>query len=622
MNSVKERKLVIHNGGQAAVLGVIAMLILSLGLYTTYNIGRTVSEKIYLQNVADATAYSMAAVEARTFNFIAFANRCQVAHYAFLVSYQSLSPILQSYVLKYALYAYALDLLWTVLDHGALLRFAVMIYIGPLLRAIGRACNALKKVVKPLAQVCERVASVFRQLSKVLGALSSVIYPIVIMMNWIYWAASWAMSIGAFSILADDGYEAVTRRNDPTIKKHPVLGRVMGYLSAFRFNNVFDPVGGAPLPFTLDGFDAHFAAPKLLPTKNAQTKDDKSIKAAQVIMTEIVNATRQDNQAIDRGFLSGETAAVRRLKNIKNEAQSIASDAEGGGDDAADVLSGITDTLSFLNQLSLKHGQTKLVSQRKELSSKGDIQEALIDVKKTETDKSKFNRGTALSAVDYFGSGSGWAGRILNIGTYATVDKTYNCFFDGPLNKKNPLGKSQLLFAKWFNLFGEIEAGIRTVNLLDGGYIKCADTKDKSGDEKGKDYGAYPWRGIQPYMKFLPKSNDAEFNQPDTWVWLHRDFDDISLGENDLNFTFRAAGGSATFNGMHDAGIPGINVISRGQAYYHRPGAWKEHPNFFNPYWRARLAPIGDKLDKWLNKLPFEVNGTISKFLTDGIITH
>jgi len=38
--------------------------------------------------------------------------------------------------------------------------------------------------------------------------------------------------------------------------------------------------------------------------------------------------------------------------------------------------------------------------------------------------------------------------------------------------------------------------------------------------------------------------------------------------------------------------LQGLNVLSRGQVYYHRPGDWREQPNFFNPFWRARLAPI------------------------------
>ena len=37
---------------------------------------------------------------------------------------------------------------------------------------------------------------------------------------------------------------------------------------------------------------------------------------------------------------------------------------------------------------------------------------------------------------------------------------------------------------------------------------------------------------------------------------------------------------------------PGLNALARGQVYYHRPGNWAEQPNFFNPYWRPRLAPV------------------------------
>ena len=46
-------------------------------------------------------------------------------------------------------------------------------------------------------------------------------------------------------------------------------------------------------------------------------------------------------------------------------------------------------------------------------------------------------------------------------------------------------------------------------------------------------------------------------------------------------------------------------MLARGQAYYHRPDGsvnWKEHPNFFNPYWRARLAPVGQKLQNFWDK--------------------
>ena len=51
--------------GQAAIVAVVGLLILAVGMYTTYNLSRSVYEKIRLQNAADATAYSLATLEAR-----------------------------------------------------------------------------------------------------------------------------------------------------------------------------------------------------------------------------------------------------------------------------------------------------------------------------------------------------------------------------------------------------------------------------------------------------------------------------------------------------------------------------------------------------------------------------
>ncbi|XXF80587.1 pilus assembly protein [Myxococcaceae bacterium GXIMD 01537] len=36
----------------------------------------------------------------------------------------------------------------------------------------------------------------------------------------------------------------------------------------------------------------------------------------------------------------------------------------------------------------------------------------------------------------------------------------------------------------------------------------------------------------------------------------------------------------------------GMMASAVGRAIYHRPGEWKEEPNFFNPLWTARLAPM------------------------------
>jgi hypothetical protein len=68
--------------------------------------------------------------------------------------------------------------------------------------------------------------------------------------------------------------------------------------------------------------------------------------------------------------------------------------------------------------------------------------------------------------------------------------------------------------------------------------------------------------------------------------------------------------------------VEGLNVISRGQTYYHRPGNWAEQPNFFNPYWRPRLASVYQgrhslpKVGEMLDALPGPLQGLAPKLMT------
>jgi hypothetical protein len=54
--------------------------------------------------------------------------------------------------------------------------------------------------------------------------------------------------------------------------------------------------------------------------------------------------------------------------------------------------------------------------------------------------------------------------------------------------------------------------------------------------------------------------------------------------------------------------------------YYHRPGNWAEHPNFFNPFWRAKLAPIGQRFVG--NPLAGLLGGQIGDFMAENFMTH
>jgi hypothetical protein len=66
--------------GQALILTVLLMLFVTVAVFLTFSIGTRARRKIQLQALADSTAYSLAVAEARAFNFYAWSNRAIVAH--------------------------------------------------------------------------------------------------------------------------------------------------------------------------------------------------------------------------------------------------------------------------------------------------------------------------------------------------------------------------------------------------------------------------------------------------------------------------------------------------------------------------------------------------------------
>ena len=126
------------------------------------------------------------------------------------------------------------------------------------------------------------------------------------------------------------------------------------------------------------------------------------------------------------------------------------------------------------------------------------------------------------------------------------------------------------------------------------------------------------WPGYAPFFKFKPNSDRTrDYNQPSTWIFLNKHHKDFQTADGShapetrapwySNFSWTNGADVARLNtaigGSRNSYLfEGLNVLSRGMAYYHRPGHWKEHPNFFNPYWRARLAPVGQKLQNFWDR--------------------
>ncbi|XHF26768.1 pilus assembly protein [Corallococcus exercitus] len=120
----------------------------------------------------------------------------------------------------------------------------------------------------------------------------------------------------------------------------------------------------------------------------------------------------------------------------------------------------------------------------------------------------------------------------------------------------------------------------------------------------GKDMGAER-TGNKPVYElenlsqnaFMEGSGDGKYNVAEN--------NDEGIRESYLDMTWQYVGGKQDgYAADFRQRTGGMMAMAVGRAIYHRPGQWKEEPNFFNPLWTARLAPIQTHWDadhlKWL----------------------
>jgi hypothetical protein len=124
----------------------------------------------------------------------------------------------------------------------------------------------------------------------------------------------------------------------------------------------------------------------------------------------------------------------------------------------------------------------------------------------------------------------------------------------------------------------------------------------------GKHHFSY---GITPYMKFNPSRKWKQaFNQPDYLVFGYKADKNLeALYQRKIGIHAGVDGSRIVTERGTDSRIsfvfddklkgsflsklmPGLNAMAMARTYYHRPGEWKEQPNFFNPFWGAKLEGI------------------------------
>jgi hypothetical protein len=681
--------------GQALVLAALMVLVLSIAVITTVNLGHTVHERIRLQNTSDAAAYSMAAMEARAFNFYAFANRTQVSHYVSAMVWQSILSFIyfaEAFVTDVYAVMKSID---QCANAGGVLKIVckaleAVPYVGTVLRAVNTLVEAMRKLVVIIQNVIKSSRA-----DEVVGKL---IIPGHRYLNAAMGGMSTAVMMGAMTHVTSTS-ASVVAENDSNVD----LGATQllsGLLSGCIFNRAH-----------MKEANGNFLSPVVNPFSSIDVTavaDSSKESRAKRAMGAISNATRF---ACDPAGTSGGWCPPGW----------VTSRTPG---DILPMPSWLGFARGLLNSIEWKWGQTKMLTYgqavggpwKPKANGQGNFIRDWRDVRNAPI--GMMAQGDNIGADDLYQINLGPASIAGFKNPFACDDDEdpEKCWGDNRHGKydnstrKLPF-RAMLKTSIWalndretVPGYSNVPGGIhyrlayqspswsrsrgwvapngpsneKSIGLNE--FKKCLGWKVFGAcvplelpvyfaNVRGIQDGNHPWQGIVHFPHFEPgqyaqacgqsisgsdpsasaaagrdteANRQGEFNQPSTWVILRKNAaqqlnpnaDPTGAGTNkpallnqqgSLNYKFTPAGSTLTLSNsrMKPLALEGLNVVSRGQTYYHRPGNWAEQPNFFNPYWRPRLASVwqGRYSLPFVNQVAGMLPGPVAG-IPQKIITH
>lgn len=676
-----------HREGQALVLAAVMVLVVTLAVVTTINVGHTIHERVRLQNTADAAAFSMAAMEARAFNFYAFANRTQVSHYVSAMKWMSVNSMLYGMeAMLTDLFAIFVSIVPSCKEPSGFWIAACPIikaipYVGQLMAVLESLIDLLKGAVKliqnavdsPMGSVDEafgkQAVPTFRALNRVMGGMS-------------------AAMLSTVHQQLRQTTQQVIEDNDPNLNA-AVSEVLTGPLTECLFDRAHNPDTMADLqanafsidPTALGDTNGRALAKRAMgqisnasrfpcdgPGKCVEGLITKrtvsqvlnlpsSLNALTEFLEQVEEKTLEDDDALFQVGKLGQTKMlshswadgrtnnrIRDWKELPDQGYSIFAQGDNlGADDVYWLKMGGETILGFDNPFSCKETD--------------DPEECHGDPRKGKGDEP----GDDRPFREMF-KPSIWAMNPSE-GTYADGGIHYRVVKKQGLDDAPNIGSMRPSPAGHEHDdvgVNEFKKGLVTVYVA---------------NIRGVQDGNHPWGGLAPFPHFEPALYDtdcpnsggvnrehvaerqtmsegdyttrnAEFNQPSTWVVLNKQPEEMrnpisdptgagsnapALLNDEGRMNVRLFGAPGVDLVLEDdrvqmAGLNfsvGINALARGQTYYHRPGNWNEQPNFFNPYWRPRLAPVQQGLYSFpmLRQLVSHLPGPFSD-ASHRVLTH
>ncbi len=548
-----------HEEGQALVLAAISMLILTLCVLATVNLTYAVHSRIQLQNAADSIAYTAAGYEARALNYFAYTNRAMVVQYC--------SQMNMMADITYLMYA----IFWLT------------------------ALSDLTSWIPYLGTFFQIVLKIADVAFQVVYGLFAIMIPLIDIVNNFTSLVQFAVGVDMLGRVAVGPQAELNRINQTSHVRY-----------------VLDPISS-----TLLGLDAAMnwyktVSTSAIPILSPPSDQENSFNRA--MMTEIANGERNkwtafgDKPAPFPEFWARHFNWNVNLVLIDFDFHKTARTEWGSFKPQGGAFSGF---LSFLN------GILGAVSMPEQFYSQ---------------DKFTFTMSVPL------------LGTILTFGVYswARADReeiwrmpSAGMGIDGPT-----ACPGHPYHCGWFGCWpiqnviwhAACDAALAPVIQVLRTAILAAETQEKAAINPVVGKMPLFHFGMAPYARFRPgrqtwnrPSAKELFNQPPVLYLLTqptrnitgaqgaslfmRSFN-VSLGGLDSANSKLMAESGNYFNppkrGWHSGTdfkptglglgfIPdGFHAMAAAQAYYHRPGDWREPPNVFNPFWGAKLMPVAD----------------------------
>lgn len=519
-----------HEEGQALVLAAISMLVLSLCVLATVNLSYAASERIRLQNTADNAAYTMAAYQARALNYFAYTNRAMVVQYASQMNMIS--------VLSYMMFSIIVLSLLSFLP-----------YIGAIFQIIAN-------IYKIIVNILDIVASTFSL------AIDASTYMLGL--------SQYAMSTGMLTRVVSGVSEEVRRtRADYVVE--PVASAMLGIDAGVRWAQTVDT--------------------DMLPKFGGENTLDRAI------MTEIANSARHEWTAYGgqngRGFnligglprranftLGFPGFGISLGKFARTEWGSLDQNAgRFGGNSGGGIIGGIIGALL---------GPLLSITEQGFSSDTFQLRINLGPVRITFSVGAEVWADRRLGGHDFFFRDSyspSWLRAIARPFMAPIVSAANAAIRSFAQGMHGGIDGMHLPFAHFH--FGQMP------------YARFKPNMNRMGTD---------WFQQPPSLAFITLPTAALLSRGRPFMTSF----EVRLGAlNSASSKLAAENGQSTAQlrnkrGGYRSGLEhrpgdsfmglqeGFHAMAAARAYYHRPGDWREPPNLFNPFWGAKLVPVGD----------------------------